>query len=782
MGPHKTHPARCRAPPHVSRGRYAPFTIQTALCPSEGAGGGYSSAPAPSVAFEEALVRARRGSGSVLVLTGGSRRWRSSLLRSTREKAGEAGFATVELHPDPVDRRVPFGVVQDLLEFLRPAAIADEGLGFPLAGLLAVAGVAPARRTSAAGVREPRTARTRPETGGPLVPHLSSDTLPRPEEVRAEVSELVRTRTAQGPMLLTLDPGEFTDTASITYFAQLARELSSVPVVLLVSVQEDLPDAHETWKRSLEGTPARFLRVSEEAGGSTLHHELRRRFEALPATARRATATVAIAGPDASLPVLRVALGGNEAKIAETLAPAVEAGLLRRVDAHYHLSDPAGKLEVEAALGQEELRSVHASVAKALLESSPKLEGKRIFRLAEHWSEAGIPERAVPAILASGTEASRRGAHEEAELEQRRALTLAQRIPGEEGRELEERALVEMALSQEMQGKTQAALDSYERAMRAARSGKLGVERWGPYLYKYARLAMADAQGGEGLEQRLKEALTEAQRANLPRVESLLGGTLAFRALYHGQREEAQALSVKALERAERSQDAATLARALRVRALSLFTGSESAGELQEVSAILQRVVEGTPAERVGPELAFALDDLASLLCTAHDETQALAYGRRSVEVARKVCSRTDLLLMLGNLSEHQIHAKDLAGATASLEEIRVRADRYGLAEGHSVRIQWMLAEGLRLELRGEHAQARQQLEATVALGERLGSRDMMSQALAYLVVNAVEHQEYDEARRNLRRIAREGLKRALFANVRDLLDAAAKKIPARGG
>lgn len=725
-----------------------------------------------------AISKAQRSVGTFHVLVGGSSPERGHVLRAVRSAAEVVGVPSYGLQGELMDRHVPYGIVQDLISLLKPDVKPEEGLASPLAGLMALVALSQRGPQSSPAPGPP----PRRRLPSPRASSLSSENLPRAEEVRAEVLELFRERVTQGPVVLTLEAGEYVDSPSLSFFSQLAREVPQLPVVVVVSLREEDTEAYDSWKKALPPSSSiAFSKVDEGTALASQVRGVRRRLEALPASSRRAVAAVGAAGPDATLPLLQLVISEPADQVEKELEPALAAGVLWREGDRFLVYEPGWRPELERLVAASELRALHAALARGLRATHPAASGKVLFRIAEHWTESGVVDEAAPAVLAASLEAIQRGAHEEAERGLHRALVLAQAIPGDEGRELEERALAELGIAQEMLGQSREAVESLDRAIRTARARRTGVDRWGPYLSKYARIVTADFALDASVEARLHEALEEAERQKMPSVEAELHSTFAHRFLIRGQLDEGRKHAALALERAEVQKDPPVLARALRMMALSLFTGSVDPKELAEARHLLKRTIDTIPADRAGQELAFAYDDIASVACTAHDEAQALTYGKRSVALARQHCSRSDLLLMLGNFCEHQLHAKDLEGATASLKEIRVFADRYALPEGHSVHQQWMLSEALRMNLAGDAVGSRRMLEETFALGEKLGARDLMGQALVYLAVQSVERRDYDAARTYARRIEREGLKRALYSMTRELLDEAVRKIPAKG-
>lgn len=717
------------------------------------------------------LTKGKEGTGSLVILTGGSHRDREAVFRQMRERASSQGWLCLELEADALDRRAPYGAVQGVVELLRHnlkgKGKAEEEWASPLVAL--------------AGFVSRPTSKAAPEAGPTRAEKLfgpRTNALPRAEEIQAELGELVAAQARQAPLLVTLSPGEFVDASSRAFFGELGRQASQLPLVLVVSLSDEDREAHESWRRVVGPRVVRW--ESLEGGLPSGLRALRPEAERLPALSRRLLAAVAAAGPDASATWVAEALGMSAPQVADAAAPAEAAGLLVREKERFYLTEPGLQGEFLRLVPSQELRAVHAALGRILKASRPPPQGKMLYRLAEHWVESGLAEEAAPALLATGRESSRRGAHEESELELRRALVLAQSIHGHEGRELEGTILANLGISLEMQGSLTEAIPVFERAIRSIQGAGGGVERWGPILSRESRLVTEVGMLASDVDDRLLKAIPEAARRDLPSVESELHASLAHRLLMRGVREEGRKHAVVSVEMAKRGKDRAVLARALRMAALALSMGVAGGGEDKDARALLRELTDTIPPEEAGGEYAFALDDLATLECSEHHEPEAVVCGTRSVELARRICSRGDLLLMLGNFAEHQLHARDVEGSTRTLSEIKALADRYKLEDSHGVRQQWSLIEGLRLHLVGDLPAARRQMEATVALGEKVGARDIMGQALAYLVEFAVEAKDWEAARQCNRRLEREGLRRVLFTNYREMLDLAVAKIPPR--
>ncbi|MDE1821107.1 MAG: ATP-binding protein [Euryarchaeota archaeon] len=721
--------------------------------------------PLPNPALE-ALRRVQRGTGAFVFVAGGPRQARSSLLSTLEQNAKDFGWETLRLRAHPLDGAVPYGALQPWLsQWYQPivsgessspsASRAGPAFAMPLVGLIA-------------GL----PAQSAPETGpSPRSPSSSAqrtlrDRIFTPAQLRAELVDLVQGRTRKNPAVVLLEDAEFLDAASWEWFGFLGDHMFDLPIAVALSLaEEDIPD--ESLRERLASAPSAWCRLGGDDGTGLAREQLRGRLRALPARTLEALLLAVLAGPDSDRTTLKALLKVNDRELNLALSPAMDAGLLRLLDEHYESAEPTLYPDLAGVAKPADVASTHRALAMLISKRPTPPEGKILFRLSDHWAEAGEVGRGVPALLAASREAERWGAPELAEKRLLRAVLLSQTDPTTRGRELEEKSYSELARLRMRAGHPAEARDAYHRAISLAKERGARAVQWAGYI---AGLSDAQTRLGGHPDEQLKEALAQVEgRSN--ELEAMLLRSLSFYYLERARFHESITTAERACELAEKGNDGVLKIRARNSAASAyIFSGVMPERARTHLLKALEhrKEIEGTADEML---LVNVMDGLSLLECGLGNEAESLRWGERSLDEARRCGYGTSLLLVLGNLPEHYIHTKDFARARELTEELRASAKRLNIPERDNSYQQLFLVEGRIAADTGDVATAKERFQKLIASSEKGGSRVFLSQALVHLTVLCARNHEMEQARQFHRRLEKEGLLKTLVGENRRLLD-----------
>ena len=171
------------------------------------------------LAIDGAVVAARAGTGTVVVVEGPPGAGKTMLLGAARERARAAGMLVLHARGAELEREFSFGVARQLLEPLLQGATSsarDE----PLAG--------------AAGATRP--------------PGLDCDSAVTADARFQSLQRLFRLTAkiaATKPLIVAIDDLQWCDAGSLHWVAYLGRRVEDLPVVLVVGVHAEYPGPHD---------------------------------------------------------------------------------------------------------------------------------------------------------------------------------------------------------------------------------------------------------------------------------------------------------------------------------------------------------------------------------------------------------------------------------------------------------------------------------------------------------------------------------------------------------
>ncbi len=412
-----------------------------------------------------ALLAAREGDGSTLLVEGPPGIGKSRLAAAGAEVAQRSGFTVLRARGSELERQFPFGVARQLLARTTEGAGAEELLG----------GAAGLARTVLAPA---------PDAAPPAAAHA----------VLHGLYWLVANLAERGPLLLVVDDLHWADAESLALVAFLAARTEGVRVLLVLTARDEAPPvvgalAQDPGTRvlvlgpldpaasarlvaaALAGpVPAALARTCHQATGGNafllgeLAAELRRgsgaatdpatvrhlapraivravlaRLDRLPPAARPLAEAVTVLGDGVELRQA-AALAGADAAGCGTLADALAAEGVLAEGRPLALAHPLLRAAVAGAMAPSALAALHARAARLLAAEAagPEVVAAQLLRTEpgdDAWTVAALRAAAGAAMAraapASAVDYLRRALRERADGEGRAELLLELGIAGE---------------------------------------------------------------------------------------------------------------------------------------------------------------------------------------------------------------------------------------------------------------------------------------------------------------------------------------------------------------
>ncbi len=165
---------------------------------------------------------------------------------------------------------------------------------------------------------------------------------------------------------------------------------------------------------------------------ATLHDSLMARLDRL-ASVRELVQLAAAIGREFSFDMMRAVLSQPDAELRRGLDQLVDAEILYKRGVAGAITYSFRHALIQDAAYESLLKSsrqqYHSRIARAIEEKFPDLAEGRPELVAQHWSEAGIAERAISYWLSAGRRATERSANLEAIGHLERALKLSESLP-----------------------------------------------------------------------------------------------------------------------------------------------------------------------------------------------------------------------------------------------------------------------------------------------------------------------------------------------------------------
>jgi transcriptional regulator with XRE-family HTH domain/tetratricopeptide (TPR) repeat protein len=441
-------------------------------------------------------------------------------------------------------------------------------------------------------------------------------------------------------------------------------EAASLLESLLAGSEGDGPALRARLAQRLGGVPfylvsgAQALQLGERGGVEAaipwdVTQSIRQRVSVLPETAQVVLGVAAAVGRLVDPAVLTMAAARPEDEVLNALDRAVRAGLLLEEAGGYRFTHDLIREGVERELGVARRRVLHRRIAEAL---EQRLGEALVERLAHHYGQSDLPEKAIVYLGRAGDAAQARYAHAAAE-EHYRALL---------GRLDELGRAAEAARVREKLGRTLLAQGRYDAALAVLEEAAERYRLAGDLL----------GQGRTVAEIGMMHAHRGTRTEGIERLRPLV-------ALLEGQ-EPSQALAALHLSLADLSymQDGMEAA-AERAAELALIVGDRRilahAGVRRSVAQWARGDARALAVAEEALALAEVLDDL-EILCDAvqavawlnwirGDFARSLEYYDRAVRVAGRLGDPNELSLMLGERGQVAFQMGSWSWARADLEQ-----------------------------------------------------------------------------------------------------------------
>ncbi len=690
------------------------------------------------VALRDALDEARQGRGRLVLISGEAGIGKTRLLAELRVEAAARGTRVLLGHCHQTEQVLPF---RPLIDCLRTGGLAGDST--------LLAQLSPATRTD--------LARLLPELADPSeAPATGAAPLTWLFEA---VLALIDRAAAREPIVLMLEDVHWADEMTARWLAFAGRRLPGLRALLAVTMRdEEVEDApalamalrelsgaagvlrlglehlseQETrdlvaalsrareragravstqtsvWRIS-DGNPfviVEAVREILERGGAALleeggvPHRVRElievRMQRLDEPIRHVMTVAAVAGQPVGLDLLSRAAGMGERETAEAVEQLVRRRILHGVEERLDFShDRIRQTAYQAALPARR-RALHRAVGEALEAAASGPRADLEDRLAHHFSQAGVADRAVAYLARFAETARRRNALDEATRSLDRALAMVDELGDAERERVRLDLLVQKAFLLALGNRHREAVTLLAPHRDLVES--LGdPAAAGPYHF---RLGMSRAQLGETDEaERLgRRAVEEGMQARDTTTVGLGHHLLAFRAHLGGYRfregAEHARQAVAHLEEAGETH----------YRGLAYWVLSHHLLYLGQFVPALEAVgrVEAI-AERLREPRLYSFGAVRGFILASRGEwEEAVRHGERHVARAVDPVSAAVALSALG-----YAHAQggDADRAVSALREGRDNVRRLYLSRATDARFGAFLADAYLLK--GDAAEAR---------------------------------------------------------------------------
>ncbi len=457
------------------------------------------------------------------------------------------------------------------------------------------------------------------------------------------------------------------------------------------------------------------LELVEEVPG-TLNGLVLARFDRLPETLRQTLQRAAVLGSSFPIKLLTDLNGAQSEIVAEQISELENRQFLipspQGLEEGYTFRHAIMQEVVYKTLLKRDRQKLHEQVARVIEQSTFWLPDERVEALAYHYVQSSNPSQAIPHLITSGTNATRRCAYETAIQHYRRALELMQGQSADHDDQFLQ-AQVGLGGVLKFVGEYIEAVQILEEALQHLLRRSLVVDSMSllPILVHSLR-EMADIRVREGLSdeavahlQAGLDALGEGSAQAHPRLWRSLIDRLAWVRFRQGKLDEAFTLASSAtlgLD-AETGDDPLTLA--------SLYNTLGGAfwqwGNLSEAAAYVKHSLEAYQSFGYGWGMAIAYTNLGVLHYVQGIWPEAAEYFEQAYLLRRE---------------------------NGYLPEQAVSLNNLGI---------------LRLAM-GDHTQARQDLESSLAISQRLGDDFGIMYAQVGLGQLATAQSRFEEAATHL--------------------------------
>jgi class 3 adenylate cyclase/tetratricopeptide (TPR) repeat protein len=509
-------------------------------------------------------------------------------------------------------------------------------------------------------------------------------------------------------------------------------------------------------------------RLHDETVPQSLSALLNERLDRLGA-AREVALIASVLGNDFWFRLLHLLAGGDARQLRASVSRLVDAGVLAaqgaRQETRYAFRHALLRDAAYGALLRSQRRELHRRAAVALSEEYPQFAAMQPQLMAQHWTGAAEPARALAAWRLGGDHARRARAFREAEEAYLQALQVLEQLPVTSERDAEELAIqngltsiyqitkgysaaaTAMAASrahalatragdiaaqmaqevvawtaQSSAGEYQAAALTAARAMQLARAdGRPSMLAHGFMIQMTSHYRLGDLIGAEESFAGGRPFFDTPGFCRQPGAFAQTFGNAARVAWMMDDHGTASMRMQRALQNAERCDNPYDLAFAHYMNAILHVL----MGELAGACAAAERSIALSEANGFPQFAAISRVALGRARTGLDGAAEAEACIRQGIEAMTLTRSRVAMTMYLTWLAEAQMAAGDSAGARTTLDEALRFNPQELFFRPETLRLRAIARAGAEPDL------ARQDIQEAVSLAKRMGAKLFHARALA---------------------------------------------------
>ncbi len=383
------------------------------------------------------------GSGRTLVVTGPPLSGKSDLLATLKAELTSHPVRLIELRGTYRDRTTPYATFAAADARSDGSADPDPAIG-PFADpepeiAPEVESELPSSPFAFAPVDDAPRSRRRPERArsvffGPSRPR--GEAMVDSREYYRGLVEGFRAEPGKSAAILVED-ATLVDAESRDVLLYVSERTRWRPLLVVLILDTSLP-AFSAWEERLVGRgDVDWLRIPQAKPDPREAHRLGENFEAIPDATRRVLVFLALMGGTVSEVSLGRATRLNFRALAETLAPAVEANLVRVADGRVTIPHAAWVGLIPDLVPEAVRRDMEREIGDALAALNPEPDLKRRIELANHYYAAAPDPTALRYLLETAEISERLAAYDASEETVAKALTCLPSLPAADRPEAE---------------------------------------------------------------------------------------------------------------------------------------------------------------------------------------------------------------------------------------------------------------------------------------------------------------------------------------------------------
>ncbi|MCI4327595.1 MAG: ATP-binding protein [Thermoplasmata archaeon] len=495
------------------------------------------------------------GSGRTLVITGPPLSGKSELLAELRSALAARPVRMIELRGTYRDRTTPYAT----FAAAEPRS-ADAPEPDPVVGPFAepepeiapeVVLELPASPFAFGPVDDPPRSRRRPERGrtsffGPSRPR--GEAMVDPREYYRNLVEGFRTDPGTAVAMLVED-ATLVDAESRDVVLHVSERTRWRPLLVVLVLDTSLP-AYSAWEERLLGRgDVDWVRIPQAKPDPREAHRLGENFETIPDATRRVLVFTALMGGSVTEVSLGRATRLNFRALAETLAPAVEANLVRVADGRVTIPHLAWVGLLPELVPEPVRKEMEREIGDALAALNPEPDLKRRIELANHYYAAAPDPTALRYLLETAEISERLAAYDASEEAVAKALTCLPSLPAADRPEAEAELEMFHARTLVFTGRVAEAELALEEGISTALNEKVPPER----LEEWVELLLPALRAGgprPSLVLELSELADRCHDSGAIAAEVLLLIALSEFAIDREQRDRARLDAERALKMA----------------------------------------------------------------------------------------------------------------------------------------------------------------------------------------------------------------------------------------